>query len=96
MCAGELENWGGGGGPPDGLPDEVIRIRQRGGKTKKEKADKKGGASQKGENAMAEGLKLLFGGIHLFVIDSTYTLCKPHWERKSISLSQLSVRQSVS
>ncbi len=64
MCAGELENWGGGGGPLDGLPDEVIRIRQRGGKAKKEKVDKKDGASQKGENAMAEGLKLLFGGMH--------------------------------
>ncbi len=54
VCAGELDNWG-GGGLFGVLPDEVVKIRQRGGKVKM-------AVRQKGENAMAEGLKLLFGG----------------------------------
>ncbi len=65
VCAGELDNWG-GGGFFGGLPDEVVRIRQRGGKIKTEK---KLGVSEKRENAMAEGLKLLFGGM---LCNSTY------------------------
>ena len=64
MCAGVLPVWGGGGGGLFGdLPDEVVRIRQRGGKPKeraKKVAEKE---KEKGEKAMVEGLKLLFGGV---------------------------------
>ena len=60
VCAGVLPVWGGGGGGLFGdLPDEVVRIRQKGGKPK-EKA-KKAAEKEKGEKAMVEGLKLLFG-----------------------------------
>lgn len=60
VCAGELDNWGGGGGLFENLPEEVVRIRERIRRGKKEKGDAKGGAGK--EAAIAEGLKLLFGG----------------------------------
>lgn len=69
VCAGELDNWG-GGGLFGALPEEVVKIRQKGGKVKKEKMP---GASQKGENAMAEGLKLLFGGMLFCVVNKKYS-----------------------
>lgn len=63
MCAGESDNWGGGGGLFDDVPKEVQQIRRRagakrgkGGKEKKDKVEKEG------EKAMIQGLQLLFGG----------------------------------